>query len=71
MIQYLHTEVAEDDQVLIEDDSVFTYRGCKRRSSILILILMMNMHDVVPELPMTYTNSPVSCTVVMMAVVDV
>ena len=37
----------------------------------LILILMMNMHDGVPKLPMTYRDSLVSCTVVMMVFVDV
>ena len=71
MIQYLHTKVAEDDPVLIEDDFVFTYWGYRRRSGILILNLMMKMHDVVPKLPMTYRDSPVCCTVVMMVVVDV
>ena len=32
---------------------------------------MMNMHDVAPKIPMTYRDSPVSCTVVMMVFVDV
>ena len=45
MVQYLHTEIAEDDPTKIDDD--------------------------VPKLPMTYRYSPVSCTVVMMVVVDV
>ena len=31
----------------------------------------MKMHDVVPKLLMTFRDSPVSCTVVMMVVVDV
>ena len=31
----------------------------------------MKMHDVVLKIPMTYRDSPVSCTVVMMVVVDV
>ena len=35
------------------------------------LRLVMKMYDDVPELPMTYRDSPVSCTVVMMVVVDV
>ena len=35
------------------------------------LRLMMNMYDDVPKLPMTYIDSPFSCTVVMMVVVDV
>ena len=61
MIQYLHTEVTEDD-------SIFTYQGYRRRSNILILSLMMKMHDVVPKIPMTYRDSPVSCTVVMIVV---
>ena len=71
MIQYPHTDVAEDDPVLIEYDSVFTYWGCRRWSSILIPRLMMNMQDVVPKIPMTYRDSPVSSTVVMMVVADV
>ena len=78
MIQYPHIDVVEDgpvhtedDTVLIEDDSIFTYWGCRRWSSILILRLMMKMHDVVPKLPMRYRDSPISCTIVMMVVVDV
>ena len=70
MIQYLHSEVAKDDPILI-DDSIFTYWGCRRWSSIFILRLMMKMHDVVPKIYMTYIDSPDSCTVVMMVVVDV
>ena len=70
MIQYPHTDVAEDDPILIEDDSVFTYWGCRRWSSILILRLMKKIHDVVPKLPMTYRDSLVSCTVVVVVVVD-
>ena len=31
----------------------------------------MKMNDDVPKLPMTYRDSPSSCTVVMMVVVDV
>ena len=31
----------------------------------------MKMHDVVPKIPMTYRDSPVNCTLVMMVVVDV
>ena len=31
----------------------------------------MKMNDVVPKLPMTYRDSPVSCAVIMMVVVDV
>ena len=65
MIQYPHTNVAEDDQVHIEYDSVFTYWGCKIWSSILMLRLMMKMYDGVPKLPMTYRDSPVICTVVV------
>ena len=30
----------------------------------------MKMHDVVPKLPMTYRDSPVTCTVVVVVVVD-
>ena len=71
MIQYLRTEVAKDDPLLIEGDSVFIYWGCKRRSSILILSLMMKMHGIVPKLPMTYRDSLASCAVAMMVVVDV
>ena len=40
MIQYSHTEVAEDDSVLTEIDDV-------------------------PKLPMTYRDSPLRCTVVV------
>ena len=65
MIQYSQTDVAEDDPVYAEDDSVFTYWGCRRWSSILILILMMKMYDGVPNLPMTYIGSPVICIVVV------
>ena len=32
---------------------------------------MMKINDDVPKLPMAYRDSPVSCTVVMMVVVDV
>ena len=32
---------------------------------------MMKMHDVFPKFPMTYRDSPVTYTVVMMVVVDV
>ena len=35
------------------------------------LISMRNMYDDIPKLPMTYRDSPVSCTVVMMVVVNV
>ena len=31
----------------------------------------MKMYDDVPKLPMTYRDSPISCIVVMMVVVDV
>ena len=44
MIQYLHTEIVEDDPAEIDD---------------------------VPKLPMTYRDSPVNCTDLMMVVVDV
>ena len=71
MIYYPHTNVAEDDPVLIQNDSIFAYWGCRIWSSILILILMMKMHDVVPKISMTYRDSSVICTVVMMVVVDV
>ena len=71
MIQYPDIDVAEDDLVLIEDDSIFRYWGCRRWSSIFILRLMMKMPDVVPKLPMTYRDSPISCTIVMMIVADV
>ena len=37
----------------------------------MILSLMVKMHDVVPKLHMTYRDSPLSCIVVMMVVVDV
>ena len=44
MIQYLHTEIAEDDPAEIDD---------------------------VPKLPMTYRDSLVICTVVMLVFFDV
>ena len=65
MIQYPHTDVAEDDPVHIEDDSVFTYWGCRRLFNILILRSMMKMYDVVPKIPMTYRVSLEICTVVI------
>ena len=70
MLNYPHTNVARDDPLHTEDDSLFTYWGCRRWSSIFILRLMMKMHDVVPKLPMTYRDSPVSFTVVIMVVLD-
>ena len=66
MIQYPHTDVAEDDPVHIEDDSVSTYWVCRRWSSILMLISMMKIYDGVPNLPMPYRYSPVRCTVVVL-----
>ena len=69
MIQYSHTDAIEDD---LENDRRWfsTYR---RWLIIQILILekmthprsMMNMYDDVTKLPMTYRDSPVSCTVVV------
>ena len=35
------------------------------------LRLMMKMYDDFPKIPMTYRDSPVICTIVMMVVVDV
>ena len=71
MILYLHTEVEKYDPIVIEDDSVFTYWDYRISSNIILLSLMMKMHDVVLKIPMKYRNSLVSCTVVMMVVVDV
>ena len=34
------------------------------------LRMMMKMYDDVPKISMTYRDSPVSCTIVMMVVVD-
>ena len=65
MIQYPHTDVVEDDPVHIEDDSVSTYRCCRRWSSTLMLRSMMKMYDGVPKLPMAYRDSPVRCTFVV------
>ena len=71
MIQYSHTDVAEDVPVHIEDDSISKYWGCRRWSSIFKLRLMVKMHNGVPKIPMTYRDSPVNCTLVMMVFVDV
>ena len=65
MIQYSHTDVTEDDPVHIEDDSVFTYWGCRRLSSIIMIRSMMKMYDGVPKIPMTYKDSLVRCTIVV------
>ena len=66
MIQYPNTDVVEDDPVLIEDYSIFTYWGCRRWSSILMLRLMMKMYDGVSNIPMTYRDSPVRCTIMVL-----
>ena len=63
MIQYQHIGVAEDDSkddpVLTEDYPIFTYWGCIRWLST----------DDVPKLPMTYRDSPIRCTMVVVVVV--
>ena len=62
-------DIAEED---IEEDLVYTHiycgRVCSKWSSILILILIMNMYDVVSRFPMTYRNSPIRCTMVVVVV---
>ena len=77
MIQYPHTDTTEDD---LEDDTDSRwFNTYKKWLSIYILRLrkmiqlrsMMKMYDDVPKIPMTYIDSPLSCTVVMMVVVDV
>ena len=77
MIRYPHTDTTEDD---LEDDvDSRWFSTYKRWFSIYILILrkviqvrsMMKMYDFVPKLPMTCRDSPISCTVVMMVVVNV
>ena len=77
MIQYPHTDTTEDD--LEDDTNNRWFNTYKRWFSIYILRLlkmiqlrsMMTMSDDIPKLPMTYRDSPVSCTVVRMVVVDV
>ena len=77
MIQYPHNDTTEDD---LEDDTDSRWFSTYRRwFTIYILILrkmiqlrsMMKMYDDIPKLPMTYRDSPVICTHVMMVVVDV
>ena len=72
MIKYSHTDDIEDD---LEDDRRFSSTHIRRfNTHILILqkmiklISMMKMYDDVPKLPMTLRVSPVSCTIVVVAV---
>ena len=58
----------EDAQVHMEAHSVFIY--C-RLQKIIQMRSMMKINDDVPKLPMTYRDSPISCTVMMMVIVDV
>ena len=69
MIQHSHIDATEDD---LEDDRrcSSTYRRwfsihILRLQKMIQLRLMMKMYDDVPKLPMTYRDSPVSCTVVV------
>ena len=64
MIQYSHTDkiiqkMIEYARVPTEDDLVFIYL---RLQKIIQLRAMMKMNDDVPKLPMTYRDSPISCT---------
>ena len=63
MIQNSHIDI-------VDDDPTFTYCCCKRCSSVLIERLIMKMHDVVPKIPMTYRDSPVSCTFAFVVAAD-
>ena len=76
MIQYPHTDTTKDD---LEDDAdnrwFNTYKiwfsiYILRLQKMIQLISMMKMYDDVPKIPMTYRDSPINCTVVMMVVVD-
>ena len=69
MIQYSHTNATKDN---LEDDRrcLSTYERW-RLQKMIQLRSMMKMKDDVPKLPMTYRDSPVSCTVVATFVVVV